>query len=264
MEGTDHEGSLAVDDVAHFALAATITLEVLAIGLAMLRIVPAYQKFRSDGLLETQWHDPHDLVGASHAVLTSLVHIVLLLSDYWFAWLIPLVVVWGVFEWQVHSENKSLMRLSALGIAALIGAVGVTLTAASLIIPFTVAIPTIYTRPPEAIVREGETSVRASIAALEQAMASQDWQASRQHLDEVRAGMRPLGSMGGAVPAMLSLDQQPKVDELRKQLDVAWGALSEANDAILQKDTTRLEAALHKFYDAYNQVPGSGLPSKMP
>jgi len=62
--------------------------------------------------------------------------------------------------------------------------------------------------------------------------------------------------MGSAAPALTSLREQPKVDEVRLQLKAARDSLHEALQASWAKDPAKVEAALKKFHEAYGKVRG--------
>ena len=133
---------------AHLALALVIALASFFIAWTMVFIVPSYEKVKSEGLLEAPRADVQGFMERADACLMALVRIANHLVNYWFLWVFLLAVVWGLFEWRVRSENKSLMRLSGLGLAALMATIGVGLMAVSLIVPYVVAVPTLYTRRP--------------------------------------------------------------------------------------------------------------------
>ncbi len=60
--------------------------------------------------------------------------------------LLGLALAWGLFEWRLQSENKPLIRLSALGSAALGLTVAAVLTAIALVVPLMVLLPEVLER----------------------------------------------------------------------------------------------------------------------
>ena len=60
-----------------------------------------------------------------------------------------------------------------------------------------------------------------SIAALEQAKAKKDWNAIEVSASRASDALYELNRMGAAVPALLSLHEQPKLDDLRAELKLA-------------------------------------------
>src|SRR5438067_4339335 len=98
---------------AHLALVVVIALAIGATTFANIFFVPRLQKILREGWLDldsreapTAWF-PSFLQGME-LVTHNLVWLLLLVA-----------VLWGLFEWRVHSENKSLIRLSVLATAAL-------------------------------------------------------------------------------------------------------------------------------------------------
>ena len=72
--------------------------------------------------------------------LHNLNHVV---GDYTTGLLLLSIAAAGLFEWRVKSENKAFMRLSALGTAAAALMVVVMLMTDSLVVPFTLAMPSL-------------------------------------------------------------------------------------------------------------------------
>jgi hypothetical protein len=248
---------------AHLALAIVIAVQVLFLLFVTIKIIPAYEKIRTDGFFDTNDQNWQIFLSNAHSCLMFLVEAVRLFVNYWPLWMLLLAVAWGLFEWRVRSENKPFMRLSALGMAALVLAVAVGLTTLSLLILFEVAVPAVYPRKPEPIVREQVATISASIRGLEQAMAKTDWTASQEHATNAEQAVRYLAGMGAAAPTLMSLTEQAKVDALREQLNSADECLREALKAVMTKDAGRLDAAMQKFHEAYGQVPGGGAVEKV-
>jgi hypothetical protein len=242
---------------AHLALALVIAVQIFFISVAMIFIVPSYEKIKQDGLLRSDRRETQALLTRADSLLTDVMHMAYHLVNYWYLWAILLAFVAGLFEWRVRSENKSFMRLSALGMAAVVLAVIVGLTASTLVIPFCVAVPTLYAQLPETVVPERQAVIRTSISKLEQALAKKDWKASDKEAEDAWLAMRSLSGMGAAAPAIMSLDQQAKVDELQSKLESASEYMWETYDAITHKDASRADAALKNFHKAYRQVPGA-------
>jgi hypothetical protein len=241
---------------AHLALALTIAVEVFFISSAMILIVPSYEKIKQDGLLQSDRRETQAILSQADSLLTDLLRMAYHVVNYWYLWAVVVAVVAGLFEWRVRSKNKSLMRLSALGTAALVLAVGMGVMASALVVPFVVAIPSLFTQEPEMVVRNQIAAVNKSMDELDQTLAAKDWKASQERFDKLWSGASHLASMGSAAPALLSFGEQKKVDELRAQLHSAADSLAEAYNTIRTKDAARAEAALEKFREAYSHVPG--------
>jgi hypothetical protein len=243
---------------AHVALALVIAVELSLVTFTMIKIVPAYEVNRHHGLFDADAETAAAILRGTDDIVTSLVQGWHGLVEYWFLWAIPAAALWVVFEWRVHSENKSLMRLSAMGMLAL----GLTLWSAvavsAIIVAFVVATPQVYARWPEPIVHEKLADADRSFAELERALAKGDWPASRDQANALNRALNTLSDLGGAAPVLVALDQQAKIDEARDKLRAAKQSLHDARNALLQEDAARATASLAKFQEAYRQVPGVG------
>src|SRR5262249_14827699 len=163
-------------------------------------------------------------------------------------------VLWALFEWRVRSENKSFMRLAALGTAALALMVVVAVLGWALVVPPMAGLPGMGARIPEETVMDREGRIESSVNELEEALANKDWEAIQENANRASSEMERLAHMGSAAPALTSMREQAKVDELRLQLKVARDSLQEARQASWAKDPAKVEAALKKFHEAYGQV----------
>lgn len=237
--------------MAHLALATLIVLDAFFIAWSMIFLVPSYIKVHEDGLLEAANADVQPYVDRADELLMTLVPVANNLASYWFLWAILLIVVWSLFEWRVHSENKSLMRLTALGLAALVLTTCVGLTGVSLLVPYAVALPTLYGQSPEPIVRDDTAAIATALEGLEKSVAARDWKASELDLSDAWSAVRDLAGRGAAAPALLSRAEQPKIDQLRAALHSASHSMVDIQNAILAKDPDRVSATLKTFRDAY-------------
>src|SRR5947208_134561 len=93
---------------AHLALMAVIALEAASLTLIVIFLIPRFQKLTRDGVIDTAELEQHGIAwmpgfldGVSDVGGNSTTFI-----------LIGAAVVWGLFEWLVRSDNKTLMRLS--------------------------------------------------------------------------------------------------------------------------------------------------------
>jgi len=237
---------------AHVVLLAVIALEVVFILSMMVFIVPKCRE-----IIAYEW--PMSVDPAADAVVAwfrTVIDGVAAVMHVWMWWVIPLAVLWGLFEWRYHSEHKLLVRLSGLGTAALGLLIVVVITAAAIVLPLTMVAPNIRTRPPEPIVRQEVTRINAGLKALERAAAAKDWDTIDQSAREVARGVDALTHLGAAAATLLSLGEQAKVDEIRAQLKAASESISEAQRAIWDKDPHRLEAALREFQAEYDRAEG--------
>jgi hypothetical protein len=235
---------------AHMALALVVAAEVTFVSMAMIFVVPKFRQMVRDGMLIA---DSRDTSGVTLWALNVL-HGIEFVSDNGLWLVIAVAAMWALFEWRVRGENKSLIRLSIMGTAALGLMVVVALTAAALVLPFMVQVPAMNAQAPKPIVGERLAQIDKSIDALSKAMTNKDWQAIEEQTSSAYKAADALTRTGGAAAAIVSAGQQPKVDELRVQIKSANDCLRQARDAARQRDATRLETAMQGFRVAYVQV----------
>jgi hypothetical protein len=235
---------------AYLALAGVIALEVLWIAFAVIMLVPKFQRLMRDGLIDSATVDQ---AGASWmpAFLNGL-------SDIAGGYTPPLVlslaaVLCGLFEWRVRSENKPLMRLSALGTVAMGLMLVAVLTAGSLVIAFMLGVP-----PTGRLARQFAlqqiASIDTSVSALEQALPNKDWEAMQEGAERAFDAIGDLAEGGPAIPALTTWNEPPTVDELRAQLKATSEALLEAQQAIRKRDAAELDTVMKKFRRSYEPV----------
>jgi hypothetical protein len=241
---------------AHIALAVVIALEVLFIIFAAVFIAPRMQMFVREGWIGIDRSEP------AIAWIPGFFYFQDWVANNTTWLLLGAAVLWGLFEWRVRSENKSLMRLSAFGTVALVLIVVVMMTGAALVLPVAVGVPQLIHRQPEPIVLNLTDYIDRSVSSIEEAQAKKDWDAIQKHLAEASHALGALDQMGAAAPTLASLREQPKVDQLRAQLKSARESLGDAQTASWDRDVGRLEAALKKFHETYGLVqaaaPGAG------
>ena len=122
---------------AHLALAIVIALEIAWIGFAVVFLIPKFQKLLADGFINATLIQQSDVSG-----MPGFLNRISDVTGHYTTWMVLLAAVaWGVFEWRVRSENKSFMRLSALGTAAVALMGLAVMIAASLIIPYMLSAP---------------------------------------------------------------------------------------------------------------------------
>lgn len=171
-------------------------------------------------------------------------------------WLPPLAVLWGLFEWRVRSEHKSLVRLSALGTAAIALTLVVVVMAGALSLPYmTGIISSSIARP---FARETIVLIDESIAAVEEAMEAEDWKAVQKDLQTAKErthrfdiGPTLDGVSNGLNPPMGIRQSR---EELRGFLNAAQKSLQEAALAAYRQDMPALETAMKRFHDAYDPL----------
>jgi hypothetical protein len=240
----------------HLVLVAIVAVEVFSINFALLYIVPRFRRFHKEGWLD------FDRSESTLSWVPSFWRSLYWLEDYALWLIIAGLLIWALFEWRVRGENKSFIRLSALGTAALALTVPFVLTAAALVLPVMFGLPAMNIRKPEPILSARLASVEASVSSLEEAMGEKDWDAIREHARQASDAMNGLRHMGAAAPVIVSMKDKPIVDVIRAQLILASECLFEAEQASRNNDAAGLEAAMKKFHDAYGTVQATANPAK--
>ena len=230
---------------AHLALMGVIAVQVLTITFSETFLVPKFQVIVRDGWLNLSIHEPdvswlHSSVHGMDWAANNLTWLLLLLA-----------AAWGLFEWRVRSENKTFMRLSALGTAAVALMVAVMLTTGSMLVLLFLGLPGAVVGGGERIVADLTASVDTSVSAIEQGVPKKDWETMQEYANGALHALDTLARLQTMTPARA---RQPKMDELRAQLKSATEDLSEAHKAIREKDAARLEAAIQKFHKSYGPV----------
>jgi len=229
---------------AYLGVALVIALQVLFITFTIIMIIPKFQKLMHDGII-----DP-----AVEEDVPWMVHYLFWLNDvgrvHPIFWLVGPGVLWGLFEWSVRSENKSLMRLSALGTIAVALTVMVILMAGSLVIIFCLGAPAMarIARPWSI---EQVMTIEASLKKLDQAIEAKDWPAMQEHLEEANNAAKRLS----AGPAASSLSPDNATIEVRRaQIREMRHRLDEAQQAVRSHDSGKLANALQEFHKAFQPV----------
>jgi hypothetical protein len=241
---------------AHLVLVGVVAMEVTSITFATVFLAPRLKKILREGWLEVDMKEP------VFSWIPSFLHGLDWVGSNLVWLLLTVAVLWALFEWRVRSENKSFMRLAALGTAALVLVVLVAVLGWALVVPPMAGLPGMDARVPEKTVIDREARIESSVGALEDALAQRDWEAIQEHANQASSEMESLAHMGAAAPALTSMREQAKVDELRLQLKAARDSLQEARQASWAKDPAKLEAALKKFHEVYAQVQATTKPDK--
>ncbi len=234
---------------AHLALAGVIVLEVTWLTFANIFLVPKFQKLMHDGMI-----DPAVLEQQGMTRADSFLECLSYVGGHYTTWLLLLtIVVCGLFEWRVRSENKSFIRLSVWGAVAVGLVVIGILTAGSLVIPYQLAAPAVG-RMARPFAMQQLAGIDTSIAALEQALAKKNWESVQEQANRASEALDRLVSAAPAVYSLTPPQGPPSLEELRTQLKAANGCLSEAQQAAREKDAGRVEMAVRKFRALYGPV----------
>jgi hypothetical protein len=231
---------------AYLGLVAVIALEVLFITFMVMYIVPRFQRLMRDGMIDYAIIEEQG-VSWMPAFLNGL----MVTTDKYTTFLVlGSAVLWGLFEWRVRSENKPLIRLSALGTAAVALTVIVIIAAGAMMVSFTLAMPAMG-RMARPFALEQVSTVDTSIGALEQALAKADWKAAEEQAEQASYALTRL-SVGPAITSLTSWNEPP--DELRAHVKTAHEHLRTAQQAIAAKDAARVQTALTEFRKAFAPV----------
>jgi hypothetical protein len=226
-----------------------IVLEVLWLTFAVIFLVPKFQRLMRDGMIDRAILEEHGV-----AWMASFLRGLTEVGGHYTTWLLLLaIVVCGLFEWRVRSENKSFIRLSAWGTLAVGLLVVGVLTAGTLVVPYLLAAPeSVRIARPFAL--QQIASIDTAAAALEQALAKQDWASVQRHASQAAEALDVLAAAGPAVGSLTPRYGPPNSEELRAQLRSAGGCLAEAREAAREKDAGRVGAAVRKFRALYEPV----------
>jgi hypothetical protein len=232
----------------HLVLLLVIALEVLSLTFASVFLVPKFEKFVHDGLI-----DPAVLQETPAHWIPSFLRSLKGVADYTTWMVLGVVVAGGLFEWRIRGENKSFIRLSALGTLAAALMVAVVLAWASLTLPFFLGLPDLG-RVSAPMAREQMATVDTAASVIERAIPNKDWEAIQENVNRASRGVDTLANMRFAHSAMTSPQQKLTVDDLRERLNATKESLREAQQAIQAKDAGKLEAAMKEFRQSYGPV----------
>jgi hypothetical protein len=232
------------------AVAGIVAMEAFAILFGRMFLIPKLQYFSRQDWMRGGDSTAAACLSWASAFLRSLGEV----CDHTILTILAFAGLWGLFEWRVRSENKSLMRLAGFGTLALALMVILVLTSAALIVSMQLAIPGIVTRPPEQVVQQQVSKIDDAVGALEQSVAKRRWPAAGQEVGRASREMNKLASLGAAAPALSALHDQAKINEFRARLTAANDCLQKARDAILTSDWDLLRSELQEFRRQYAAI----------
>lgn len=226
---------------AYLSLVLVIALESLFLTFLIVMIIPRFKKMLMDGYIdqgvledaETQW------------MVNFLYDVSFVFGNHTIFFLIIPAIFWGLFEWQVRSENKTFMRLSALGTVAVALLTVVALTASLLVILFCLGMPAMG-RMARPWAEERVRSIDMSMQALEEALAKKDWPAMQEHAQETAAAANLL-THGPAATSLAPPNDQEKAELLRSHARGLRRSVAEIQKAIREHDAGGLAKELEEF-----------------
>jgi hypothetical protein len=243
---------------AYLALAAVIALDVFFITFSVMFLVPKFQH-----LLRFGYIDATEIETAGGTWLLTFVDTLQTVGGGYTLWLIVVPAgAWGLFEWRVKSDNKSFMRLSALGSVAVLLTAVVGLSTWSLSVPYMLGAP--GPRLVRPFTADQISKVDTAIAAVEDVLAKEnrkamnDWKAMQENIDRASQVLGDLAKVAPAIPVLANwnvprtiAEQDQATEEMRGHVKAAQGNLVEADQAIRATDAARLETALKAFRKSF-------------
>lgn len=234
---------------AHLALAIVIVLDVMFITFVVIFIIPKFQRLVQDGMISATELGYYGLAWMAD-FLNGLAYIG---GNYTTFIVFFAAIAWGAFEWRARNENKTIMRLSALGTTAAGLTILVGLATASLVIPFTLAMPAMgIVAKPWAVEQVG--IIDTSVTAMERAAGKGDWKTIEQHATDAYNACARLICVGPAITSLAVAQHPTEAAELRTHANRAMGQLSEVYAAIRETNSNKLSKALERFHSLFGPL----------
>lgn len=232
---------------AHLAVAGVVVVQIVFFTFSQMFYVPKLRKIQREG-----WLAVDDSIAPTMAWLDSWLRGLEWVANHVVWCGLAVIGLWGLFEWRVRSENKSFMRLSALGTVALALMVAAGMVLSALVIPFELGMPGVVSIA-EPGAREQMDRLDAAVASIEQLKAKNDWETIHEQADRASRACKHLTQVAGSI-APPRRPGQPTVADLQAHLRTATQSLWEVRQAAAAKDADALKAALKKFHEAYEPV----------
>jgi len=196
--------------VAHAAMLATIVVSVLFVLFAEIYILPRAVHTYSE--LELALPD-----FALHTWSVSLV-----LTQYWYAWLVPLCIAALLFEWRFRGEHRGNVRMAFGGVGAFVSITAALLVAATLVVAFALLPVTVPTERLAPIVATRVGEANTALAALREATSREDWPAAVDANDRLHEALDYLSDHSGStVPLLAVWSRREEVRDIRRLLEDA-------------------------------------------
>lgn len=231
---------------AFLGVTTVIALEIMFLTFTDVMIVPKFKVLMHHGLIDPAIRSEP---GASWmpAFLDEFAYIT---GHYTTQMLLAALLAWGLFEWRIRSENKTFMRLAALGTAAVGLMVLVILMLGSLVVSFCLGMPATG-RMARSYALEQVGHVEIALAALDSAVAKQEWDAMQEPFDAGTRAVDNMVTMAPVVPALVTRHEPPTQEELRANLTAAQDRLKEARQAMKNRDADGVTVALRRFQESF-------------
>jgi ABC-type multidrug transport system fused ATPase/permease subunit len=227
---------------AHLALLGVIAVAVFYLTFVELVLVPKFRMIVREGWLNPAMHNP------DASWLDSFLVGLDWLSNNTTWILLVVLILWGLFEWRVRTENKTFMRLSALGTAAVGLITMVMLTTGAMLVLLFLGLPGAVVGGGERMAANLTSNIDTTLGAMERGLAKKDWEALEEQLGRASNSLAILAQLEKRAPA----GQRPT--ELSAQVLSAQTSVEEAQQAIAAQDAGRAGAALQQLRQAYEPL----------
>ena len=233
---------------AHFALGLMIAVEAAFIILGMWFVMPACKRIVL--YADTDGRGLYSFIPGAKGFL-GLLH----LAAYHPAWWVSaFAIAWVLFEWRVKDENKRWLRLSLMVSLALLLFAVVAMFTTLMVIPTVRAAERLNARYPEPIVAERMATLDRLVSQLEQALVKKDLPGADELAHEAMGAAQDLAKTGAAASTLLTLTEQPRIEEIRVQLDSMESSMRGAWFAARRRKPEQIQPSMQKFREAYAQL----------
>ncbi len=190
--------------VAHFALVATIAIQIILVLSLFVFIFPT---------LQAEYAMAERMLPSYLIRAVSFLHI---LEQTWFLWVIVIGVAWAIFEWRCRSDSKSTIRLAIGILASLVISLVVFAIVATVTVPLIQLPGFIRRQQPESVVIRRTERANTSFGNLAQAVQDEDWTTARESAWRLRNEFRDLTYSGSAAPILVGIARRDDIDEVRR------------------------------------------------
>jgi hypothetical protein len=233
---------------AYLALVTVIGLEIAFISFVSVFIIPKFRQMVIEGLIDSS---TLEMAGVSW-MPTFLFDLANAFDQYGLITALIAGLLWALFEWRIHSENKSLMRFAGFGTIA-VGLLLIIMTAtASLVIPFCLAMPLMVSiSRPWAIDRVA--GVEPELIALEKAYGKKDWPDMQEHAARTSSAIRFL-TFGPTSASLAKGNEQMKSHEIRNTVNTMQHWINHVQESIRAHNEKQLDTSLQELRKAYEPL----------
>lgn len=238
---------------AYLAVLGIIAVNVLFLCFAQVICIPKLKKIESDGLIDFGEIQREPVM----RWLANWVRGLGWLAEH-VTWMVLVATgLWLIFEWRVRSENKTLMRLSALGSVGLVLSIVSLFIAGAISLPFFVGLPALgKLAAPFAL--EQISSLDTAMAELEKARAANDWESMPEQIARMQSALAQLEVAVSAIPSLTQPAERISVADARARIQSSMENLELLRQAVREKDSarftqvqTKLKLLLHPISDAH-------------